>query len=136
MAARQQGLYRPMLIGLLLCHSLLGPAVPEEITNACSGHPIARRLVSSLEAYYSRSSGYQPDDFFRLGFGLLTADRHRTHGIMALMASMLRPTENDYGWIGLPAILGWLYPPLRLVRRIGKALAVIRRRVYRRDGAV
>jgi len=124
--AREQGLYRPMLVGMRLCHALLGLALSQEIIHACSRDLVARWIASSLQAYYSRSSEWGEFQLFVLIFRLFTVEKGRTRAVLALVSIMFTPTVSDYQRIALPAYLRWLYPVLSLVRRTGEALAAIR----------
>ena len=127
-AAREQGLYRPMLVGMCLCHELLGVVLPDEIMRAVHRDPLARLAIRLVRSHLGRASEAGVDVFDRLAFKLVTAEKERCYSIVALLTSMFTPTISDFQWINLPKKLRWLYPVLRPIRRIGRGVAVFRTR--------
>lgn len=128
-AVRGQGLYRPLLICIGLCQSLLGVELPENTQHAIQRDALTRWTICFVHAYLRRTGNTGPDFIDSILFNLFIAERERFYFLNKLMADMFIPTAMDYQWIVLPDSQRWLYPILRPVRRAERVLAMLFTRI-------
>jgi hypothetical protein len=110
---------RPLLLGLLLSHSLLEAAVPEAILEQARTNAAVVRAAGEAGARFHRIPPAEPSSIertacnARLAHGALAKARHWA-------AMFATPKDEDFSRWRLPARLFWLYRPLRLQRVLVK----------------
>jgi len=123
--AREQGLYRPMLVSIQLSHKLLGITPSKKILHTNNIDFLAWLTVRLVCSYLGRASEAGADLFDSLVFKLLTAEKKRYHEIKSLAKTMFTPTRTDYHWIPLPDSIYWLYFILRPCRRFIQGVSIL-----------
>ncbi len=125
--ARQLGLSRSLAVAAPLCREFLGVKLPAHVIPSENRHPLIR-WSSKITRSTILSAEADAEPVIGMLVKCVTAEQHRYHGLRPLWRTMFAPTSHDYAWVKLPRFLHWLYPVLRPIRRIGKGLAIIRKR--------
>jgi len=125
-AAGEQGLHRPLLIGMRLCEQLLGMNLPTQARRKMQWNLTVKWTAHPVCTFLARDSAAGKDLFDELLFDALVMEEGRLRKLRLLLSSMFTPTANDYQWVRLPGGLCWLYPVLRPFRRLGRGMALLR----------
>ena len=114
--ARQQGLWKPLAIGVLLAHHFSACAVPEFVLHRFRRDPEVLHIVRHVQENLFRAPGAPPTGRVPYNVQLLdTRDRIR----LVFSFNFLRPNERDRAFVRLPRWLSPLYfvlRPLRILR--------------------
>jgi hypothetical protein len=115
----ESGCTRPLHLGLVLSHSLLGAAVPEAILEQARADPAVVTAAGEAGSRFRRIPPAEPSSIERTAFNARLA-----HGVLAKArhwaAMFVTPKDEDFSRWRLPARLFWLYRPLRLQRVLVK----------------
>lgn len=113
--ARRSGLWRALVVGVLLARSVAGATAPEDVWRRMEADRVAAGLAQRIERNLFRAPGVAPNGPMPYGISLLSP-RDR----MALLFSLdaWRPNEKDCAAIRLPRALKplyWLVRPGRVL---------------------
>ncbi|MEI7831697.1 MAG: nucleotidyltransferase family protein [bacterium] len=123
--SQEQGLYRPLLVSLGLCHDLSGLVLSETLTASIVVTPLVQRIVYMAKSYICREVGHGADPLDKMMFILFLANKDRFYRITMFMRTMFTPTAPDFQWLSLPESVHWLYPVLRPFRRAGRGVSML-----------
>jgi hypothetical protein len=124
-AAREQGLYRALLVAMALSHNHLALELPEAIIAVMQKERFLHRVVRLIDGNRERLMKTGPDVFDYALLVLRLADKKRWQGFTVLLTSMWTPTLVDCQWLPLPQGWRWLYRVLRPLRLMGRGLSTI-----------
>lgn len=112
---------RPLRLGLLLAHDLLGSDLPEEVLEECRAEPIVVELAQDLVERLSDAVPGDPQGWETTIFTVRLAERwwDKVRHFAALLRA---PTEAELRMIQLPPALFPLYYPIRAVRLAGRSM--------------
>lgn len=114
--AKKKGLWRPLALGVLLAHRIVGVAVPQDILQHFESDTVAYSLALHIKEHFFDAPGSTPPG--RVPYNLQLLDFHdRVRAFFSL--DSLRPNERDREAFPLPKPLGFLYylvRPLRLLK--------------------
>ena len=111
--AKQVGLWRPLALGVLLAHRVVGAVAPPPILRRFESDATASGLAQHFEEHLFDTPGSPPMGSVPFNVQLLgLRDRAR----LILSASLLRPNERDRAAIHLPRGLDVLYYLVRPIR--------------------
>jgi hypothetical protein len=113
--ARDLGVLRMVLLGLLGAHRILGARIPRDVANSISADRGLDRLVNNVASW----TFYQPRVLptlnrlcsFRIHMRERFSDRVRF-----VLRTVLSPSESDIRSVSLPDTLFFAYYPLRVMR--------------------
>lgn len=122
--AKRSGLHRIVVIGTALAHTLLNVPLPDEIVRAQTadtvGMQLAKQYGSAIRSgnVISLSTFGEVRQFWRM--------RERASDrVRSIYRFAVAPTVTDASFLRLPRALEWLYPGVRLARRLsGRRQAV------------
>ncbi len=113
--ASRAGCGRPVLLGLLLAHELLGAPVPEAILERARQTQVLQRLASRVVLVLNRIPPTYPQSLEITMFNARMAERTWEKALH--LAALLRaPTDDELLLLPLPEKLFFLYYPLRGAR--------------------
>jgi hypothetical protein len=111
--AKRVGLWRPLALGVLLAHRVIGAAVPEKILKSFESDAASRALAHYFQTSVFDAPGVLPKGRVPYSFKLLGwKDRMR----LLLSLDFLRPNERDFEALKLPKLLYPIYIVFRAVR--------------------
>jgi Uncharacterised nucleotidyltransferase len=128
--ARTLGSERLLQLGLFLAHDLLEAVLPEEVSRRIQADPVIRRLAVQVYRHLLRDPNDRPGILARALFVLQARERWQD-SVQCCFGSALTPTCRDWEILSLPAILSFLYYPIRSIRLLGKyGLRPLRSRIW------
>ena len=111
--AKRVGLWRPVALGVLLAHRVIGAAVPEEILKSFESDAASRSLAQYFQTSVFDAPGVLPKSRVPYAIKLLGwKDRMK----LLLSLDLLRPNERDLETLRLPKLLYPIYFLFRAVR--------------------
>jgi hypothetical protein len=117
--ARELGVERMVLLGLLLAQELLGAVLPPAVARRARGDRAAVALGREIAADLFRPRAGSLPPFAEMRFCVRARERLRDKARL-LVRSALTPTVTEVALLPLPAALAPLYYPLRPLRLAGK----------------
>ena len=106
---------RPVLLGLLLAHDVLGAPVPEAILERAHSAQVVPSLAREVTSRLNRIPPVEPESLEITMFNVRVAER-KWDKVRHFAALFKAPTEAELAWLPLPEKLFFLYYPLRAGR--------------------
>ena len=126
--AQRAGALRMVLLGVFLANRLLGTTVPADIEDSLARDPMVEHIAEALVG--NLVSGRHPTYLESQRYFLRVRERWQDR-LRYLVRFTSTPTPMEWEMVRLPPALSGLYRVVRLLRGLGKAVAIAGSTVYR-----